>query len=109
MKKDNPDIEFGQVGKELGKLWKKCSKEDKKKYQKQADKDKARYEKEKEKYEKVSIFFPLLFFTTSLTLSLRKRKSLRRKNPTKLLYRLSFCRGPLPFFLYCTYFPNPSE
>jgi len=51
VKKDNPDISFGEIGKELGKQWKKMKAADKKKYDKLAEKDKARYEKEKAKYD----------------------------------------------------------
>lgn len=53
IKKQHPKMEFGEIGKELGKQWKKLGKEEKKKYDKMAEKDKARYEKEKEKYAKV--------------------------------------------------------
>jgi len=51
VKKDNPDISFGDIGKELGKQWRKLKAADKKKYEKMAEKDKQRYEKEKGKYE----------------------------------------------------------
>merc|ERR1711879_41472 len=46
VKKEHPDATFGELGKYLGKLWSKASKEDK------ASKDMERYEKEKAKYDK---------------------------------------------------------
>jgi ABC-type transporter MlaC component len=52
VKKDNPDVTFGETGKILGKLWKKASKSDKAKYEAKSAKDKERYTKEMAKYEK---------------------------------------------------------
>jgi len=52
VKKHNPDADFGEIGKLLGKAWRKASKSEKKKFDALAEKDKKRYQKEKEKYEK---------------------------------------------------------
>ena len=51
VKKENPDIAFGEVGKVLGAKWKACTEKDKAKFEEMAAKDKGRYEKEKKAYE----------------------------------------------------------
>eukprot|EP00475_Leptophrys_vorax_P023292 TRINITY_DN31872_c0_g1_i1.p1 TRINITY_DN31872_c0_g1~~TRINITY_DN31872_c0_g1_i1.p1 ORF type:complete len:265 (+),score=82.34 TRINITY_DN31872_c0_g1_i1:32-796(+) len=43
VKKENPEADFGQLGKLLGALWKGLSDEQKVPYQKEADEDKARF------------------------------------------------------------------
>ena len=45
--KENPELKFGEVGKELGKRWKEMSAEQKAPYEKLAAKDKERYAEEK--------------------------------------------------------------
>ncbi|CAK0784212.1 hypothetical protein CVIRNUC_007416 [Coccomyxa viridis] len=52
VKKENPDLAFGEVGKRLGELWKEVTPTEKSKFEEMAKKDKARYEKEKAAYEK---------------------------------------------------------
>jgi hypothetical protein len=42
VKKENPDISFGEVGKALGDKWKNISASDKAKYEEMAKKDKVR-------------------------------------------------------------------
>ena len=51
VKKEKPDIAFGEVGKVLGQKWKSISEKDKTKYEELAAKDKERYEKEKKAYD----------------------------------------------------------
>ncbi|EIE21134.1 SSrecog-domain-containing protein [Coccomyxa subellipsoidea C-169] len=51
VKKENPDISFGEVGKALGDKWKNISATEKAKYDEMAKKDKVRYAKAKEAYE----------------------------------------------------------
>ena len=46
LKKDQPDLSFGDVGKELGKLWKEADEKTKEKYNEMAKKEKARADKE---------------------------------------------------------------
>ena len=50
VKSDNPDITFGELGKELGQRWRALSDKEKAKYQKMAEKDKERYNTEMDKY-----------------------------------------------------------
>jgi len=50
VKQTNPNISFGQVGKELGRLWKALDSSEKEKYEKIATELKASYKKELEKY-----------------------------------------------------------
>ena len=45
--KENPDLKFGEVGKQLGAKWKTMSDKEKEPYHKKAQADKARVEKEK--------------------------------------------------------------
>jgi len=52
LRKDSPELSFGELGAEVGKLWKKVSKTDLEKYEAMAKKDKARFEKEKAAFEK---------------------------------------------------------
>lgn len=47
---ENPDIKFGDVGKQLGERWRALSDDDKKPYAAKAEVDKARYLKEMESY-----------------------------------------------------------
>ncbi len=42
MKKENPDLAFGEVGKRLGELWKEVSASEKAKFEEMAKKDKVR-------------------------------------------------------------------
>jgi len=51
VKKDNPDIAFGDIAKEISAKWKDLDAHDKKKYDKLAEADKKRYEKEKDNYQ----------------------------------------------------------
>lgn len=46
MKKDKPDLGFGDVGKELGKMWKEVDEKTKEKYNAMAKKEKERADKE---------------------------------------------------------------
>jgi len=46
VKKNNPEIKFGEVAKELSRMWKEAGPGEKKKYDERAQKDKQRYEKE---------------------------------------------------------------
>lgn len=48
---ENPKKTVGELGKELGALWKNLSEDDKKPYAKQAVKDKSRYEEEMKSYQ----------------------------------------------------------
>jgi hypothetical protein len=50
VKKDNPDISFGQIGKVLGEQWKNMTDAAKKPFELKAQKDKERYESEKARY-----------------------------------------------------------
>ncbi len=50
VKRENPDIPFGEVAKRISELWKKTSDSEKQKYIKLAEKDKQRYESEMAKY-----------------------------------------------------------
>ena len=50
VKKEQPDIKFGEVGKVLGEKWRAIGADEKKKYEDMATKDKARYEKEAAAY-----------------------------------------------------------
>ncbi|KAJ3448070.1 high mobility group protein dsp1 [Anaeramoeba flamelloides] len=52
IKKENSDMNFREVTKEVSKRWKEIKEKEKKKYIKMATEDKKRYEKEKEKWEK---------------------------------------------------------
>ena len=45
--KENPELKFGEVGKELGKRWKEMTADQKTPYEKLAAKDKERYAEEK--------------------------------------------------------------
>jgi len=47
LKEEQPDLPFGEVGKELGVRWKSISDKDKKQYEDKAAEDKIRYTKEK--------------------------------------------------------------
>ena len=51
VKKEDPDLSFGDVGKKIGAMFRELSEEDKEKYEKLAEKDKKRYKKEMEAYE----------------------------------------------------------
>jgi hypothetical protein len=51
LQKDNPEMSFGDLGKELGKQWKVISGEEKAKFEAMAKKDKARHERETAAYE----------------------------------------------------------
>lgn len=42
MKKENPDLAFGEVGKRLGELWKEITPTEKSKFEEMAKKDKVR-------------------------------------------------------------------
>ena len=46
LKKENPDMPFGELGKKLGELFRGLSAEEKEKYEKLARHDKQRYEKD---------------------------------------------------------------
>ena len=46
LKKDKPDLSFGEVGKELGKMWKEVDEKAKEKYNAMAKKEKERADKE---------------------------------------------------------------
>jgi len=50
VKKENPDIAFGEVAKKVSALWSAASASEKSKYEKLAEKDKARYLKENADY-----------------------------------------------------------
>ena len=50
VKRDNPDITFGQIGKVLGEQWKAMSDKEKVPYEAKAARDKQRYEQEKASY-----------------------------------------------------------
>ncbi len=50
VKEENPDLKFGDVAKELGRLWKDASSSTKKKYEKLAEKEKERYTSEMADY-----------------------------------------------------------
>lgn len=50
VKKDFPELTFGEMGKKMGELWKGLSDKEKEKYNKQAAADKVRYDKEIAKY-----------------------------------------------------------
>jgi len=50
IKKEHPEVTFGETGKLLGESWKKLSEEDRQKYKLQAAKDKVRYQKEMADY-----------------------------------------------------------
>ena len=50
VKTDNAEMTFGEIGKELGRLWGLLSDTDKKVFQDQADEDKVRYAADMEKY-----------------------------------------------------------
>ncbi|KAJ6542722.1 high mobility group box domain-containing protein [Mycena capillaripes] len=51
IKAENPDVSFGEIGKQLGVKWKELTDEEKKLYVTLAAKDKLRAEKEKTAYE----------------------------------------------------------
>jgi len=51
VKRDNPNISFGQVGKELGRLWKEADAAEKDKYEQLAQQDKMRYKRDMETYQ----------------------------------------------------------
>jgi len=46
IKKDKPDVKFGEMGKLIGEKWREVSSEEKKKYDAEVNKDKERYNKE---------------------------------------------------------------
>jgi len=50
VKKENPDIKFGDVAKKISALWKSVSASDKAKFEKAAAEDKKRYEREMKDY-----------------------------------------------------------
>ncbi|RKP09194.1 Nhp6bp [Thamnocephalis sphaerospora] len=50
VKEENPDAQFGEIGKILGKEWKAMDEKDKKEYFQKAAEDKKRYEREMEEY-----------------------------------------------------------
>ena len=52
IKKKNPEFDFGEIGKELGKQWQKVSSEEKKKLDAAYQKGLKKYEKQLEKYKK---------------------------------------------------------
>jgi hypothetical protein len=51
LQKENPEMSFGDLGKELGKQWKVISAEEKAKFEAMAKKDKTRHERETAAYE----------------------------------------------------------
>ncbi|KIZ15658.1 hypothetical protein SNA_25260 [Streptomyces natalensis ATCC 27448] len=51
VKKENPDVSFGEIGKILGREWSELSEPDKAPYMKKAERDKRRYEAEKAHYD----------------------------------------------------------
>ena len=51
--KENPDIAFGEVGKQLGMEWRELSEEQKAPYVAKAEAAKAQYEKDKAAYSKL--------------------------------------------------------
>jgi len=51
VKKDGPELSFGEIARELSAQWKKLSASDKKKYESMAAEDKKRYESEKKKFD----------------------------------------------------------
>jgi hypothetical protein len=51
VKEENPQLSFGDLGKELGRRWKEMTASDKKPYEEMALRDKGRYEKEKGAYD----------------------------------------------------------
>jgi len=50
VKKENPDIKFGEVAKKISEMWKNISASDKAKFDKAAQEDKKRYEREMADY-----------------------------------------------------------
>ncbi|PSC71969.1 non-histone chromosomal 6 [Micractinium conductrix] len=52
LKKDQPTLTLGEVGKATGAAWSELTEKDKAPYVKKAEADKVRYEKEKAAYEK---------------------------------------------------------
>ncbi|KAI8097424.1 high mobility group box domain-containing protein [Halteromyces radiatus] len=50
VKKENPDITFGQIGKILGREWSELSDKEKDQYIEKAKKDKERYDREMTEY-----------------------------------------------------------
>jgi len=55
VRKENPEMEFGAIARELGRRWKEIKKADKTKYDEMAAQDKERYEKEKQIYDEKKI------------------------------------------------------
>ncbi|KAH8089269.1 high mobility group box domain-containing protein [Filobasidium floriforme] len=51
VKKNNPGISFGEIGKQLGQQWREMTAQEKAPYEKQAAADKERAEREKKQYE----------------------------------------------------------
>merc|ERR1711924_118164 len=54
VKADNPDLSFGELGKELGEMWRNLSAKDKQPFEKMAAKDKIRAAKDKAAWEKAN-------------------------------------------------------
>ncbi|KAJ9115117.1 hypothetical protein QFC22_005447 [Naganishia vaughanmartiniae] len=52
VKTTNPDLSFGEIGKQLGEQWRGLSAEQKKPYEQEAEDDKVRAAREKAAYEK---------------------------------------------------------
>jgi len=50
IKEENPEMSFGDIGKEVGKRYKALSEEERKKWDDEAAKDKVRYQEEMEDY-----------------------------------------------------------
>ncbi len=48
---ENPDLAFGDIGKQIGELWRNLSEEDKEPYNKMSAADKERYTEAMESYE----------------------------------------------------------
>lgn len=55
IKDANPSFTLGDIGKELGRLWKECTGPEKEKYEEMAAKDKIRYQRELEHFKKTGI------------------------------------------------------
>jgi len=51
LKKANPTLTFGELGRLLGEQWRAVSEEERKKYEAIAEEDRKRYHREKEEYQ----------------------------------------------------------